>query len=44
MQRLSTFNKLFILFCLMMVAFIIWKAPREKETSSGTPVEIMGEE
>lgn len=31
MQRLSTFNRLFVVLCILFIAFIIWKVPRESE-------------
>jgi hypothetical protein len=29
MRRLSTFNRLFLVFCILFIAFIIWKVPHE---------------
>ncbi|MBK7910369.1 hypothetical protein [Candidatus Pollutiaquabacter sp.] len=38
MQRLSTFNRLFLVFCVLLIAFIIWKVPHETQQaeSGGT--------
>lgn len=36
MQRLSTFNRLFLVFFILLFAFIIWKVPHEsKQSESG---------
>jgi hypothetical protein len=31
MERLSIYNKLFILLCAVLIGIIIWKVPHEKQ-------------
>lgn len=34
MNRLNNFNRLFIVFCALLICFIVWKVPHEKEFKS----------
>ena len=33
MKNLSTFNKLFLIFCAIVIAFLAYSVPREKQDS-----------
>jgi hypothetical protein len=42
MKRFTIYNKLFIVFCVAMIALIAWKAPHEKENKSSKKQNIEG--
>jgi hypothetical protein len=37
MKNLSTFNKLFLIFCVVVIIFLVLKSPREVENQSANP-------